>query len=74
MLGAKQQGRLDGFFKPLGTTSGGSKKPAAPVKGGKRKVRVLISLVAIVKKSDIMLYEKGDDKEKAGAKKTKGKK
>jgi len=43
MLGAKQQGRLDGFFKPMGTVSsktGSSKAAAADSKGkgGKRKV------------------------------------
>jgi hypothetical protein len=43
MVGAKQQGRLDGFFKPMGTVSsaGGSKakvKEEPKGKGGKRKV------------------------------------
>jgi hypothetical protein len=43
MVGAKQQGRLDGFFKPMGNVSsaGGSKakvKEEPKGKGGKRKV------------------------------------
>lgn len=43
MVGAKQQGRLDGFFKPMGTVSGGGKakvKEEPKGKGGKRKVSV----------------------------------
>ena len=49
MLGAKQQGRLDGFFKPTGVVSssktGSSKAAETKGKGGaKRKVSGLVVL------------------------------
>ena len=82
MLGAKQQGRLDGFFKPMGTVSsktGSSKTAAADSKGknGKRKVSLLESTTFIFNIRVSLMQRwlsQADDKEKPGAKKVKGKK